>query len=487
MNREDWFKSLIQEFRVRYNGLTKDEKKNIPNLDDLTKPCQILSITFDDPSLTKTFILHLPKVKDGKIWEYGPIKPYEAFELFEKIIANRVWNAPVGTDEKYMHIEETEERTYRTLLDSRLMGILMEIQGLMFDPPSSHEGIGGKMFFLKRGAVWTYYGDLTKEDPAGIANNIIQETKTAAKDKQKKTKKPAKTKSTNTGESTRVEYPWYGTFLFPPVQIGKAPRIPFSKRLLGMPQMFELGTLVFEGKFDDKKLIATHNGFIGVESEESTSLELLNLLAFALLIKGKTSYIIREHELGNFRFDSASKEFGSWTMPRTVRLSILNERRGRDSFPYWDKLKLTKKELKTAISEAELYWKDEQLRFYMPFLLESNTHFSEYEYSQSFFMSWIIIETYLTRTWKDHLNKKKIPRNRLKTLGDRWTIATIIEVMELQGLLSDQEYGTLVKLKNMRNDILHGESEATKEDAKEALFLANGLLLKKVIDIHYPA
>jgi len=65
--------------------------------------------SFDSPPLTKTVILHLPNVDNGTAWAYGPIMPYEAFDLFEEIISWTFLDIPIAEDEM-VYFDETEDR-----------------------------------------------------------------------------------------------------------------------------------------------------------------------------------------------------------------------------------------------------------------------------------------------------------------------------------------------------------------------------------------
>jgi hypothetical protein len=483
MNREDWFKILVEEFRNAYKDLSDNEKKCISNLDDLTEPCQILSITFDFPSLTKTFILHLPNVDDGTVWEYGPIKPYEAFELFERIIDDQIWNTPINKSENIV-FAETDEPIFKNLLDVGLMNILKEIQQYIFKPPSISYGTPTqKNIFLNKSAIWTFYGDITKSDPVNIAAQIIQQANNVYEIEQKRQKEEALVKNETqkiTQEPSEPAYKWHGTFLFPPVSIEKAPRVSFSERLLGGIHIFQLGTPVYEDKFIERDFIATHNGFVGIkEAEKEIALKMLNCLAAALFLRGTQSYVIRDHELGNFQYYMDSKQFGGWSMPVTPRFSILGEQ--RQQIPAFEmKAKLSIDELCQALKDAELYLKNEQLYFYILLLLESNTHFAESEYTQSFYMSWVVIEKYLNSKWKATLKEKSIPEKRFERLTNpysMWSIDYIIEAMDLQNV-SALNYDTLMELKKKRNDILHGTAKAKKEDAKKAHSLALDIFFK---------
>ena len=486
MTREEWFKALIREFRDRYNQLSENEKKHISNLDDLTEPCQILSVTFDHPSATYTFIVHLSNVNDGKVWAYGPIKPYEALYLFERIVNDPVWDVPINND-KLLFLEELENPTVRDILDSELMRILRGIQAQIFiPPPSSYPSGFSKHYLMERSAVWYYNGDIVQNSPAKLVEEIIKDAKRAYKE-QKRREREASTKDEpiKVPPSSKVEYPWYGTYLFSPITFGKEPRTPFSERLFGVSHIFKLGTVVFEGKLKGRNFIATHNGFIGIEDEKSSVLEMLNMLSAVLLLKGTPCYVIREHEVGGFRYDIASKEFGGWSMPVTPRFLIRTDPTQRTSIPY-RKRKLTPEQLNQALRDTERYMDNHQIRFYLPFFLESHTHLRESEYSQSFFMSWVIIETYLRGKWKEVLQDKDISRKRRKKLENpgAWSIDYLIETMNISGVLTNTDYKDLMELKKKRNDIIHGTSKASKKDSGKALSVALNIVKQEISRIN---
>lgn len=485
MDRENWFKELIQEFRNAYKDLSGEEKNHISNLDDLTEPCQILSVTFKNPPLTKTFILHLPNIDDKTVWEYGPIEPYEAFELFEKIIVDSVWDFPIDTDEKLYFYED--ELIVRTLLDVSLLDILREIQGRIFRPPAIYSDAPSfKRYFLKKSAIWTYSGDITNIDSEKLAIKIIQDAKSAYKNNQAQLKAKPLVKAANrqkikkpADNCSESVYNWHGIYLFPAVSIGKTPRLSFSERLFGGLASFQLGTVVFEDKFDERNFIATHNGFMGIEeAKNKVALEMLNVLVAALLLRGTQLFVIRDHELGEFQYSMDSKQFGDWSVPNTPRLSIFDEQRQSQI-----KTKLTHEELLQALRDAEVYLKNKELCFYIPFLIESYTHFAEREYTQSFYMSWVIIETYLTKKWKAVLDEKAIPSKRIKKLTNpaMWSIDYIIEAMNLQNELPNKKYGILMSLKKNRNLILHGTVKASENDASKAFSIASDICFKTQI------
>lgn len=111
---------------------------------------------------------------------------------------------------------------------------------------------------------------------------------------------------------------------------------------------------------------------------------MLNVLVATFSLRGTLSYVIREHELGNFQYDINFKKFGNLSMPMIPRFSTQYEQKSAKPF-FRRRTKLTLEELRETLKDAEQYWNNPKLRFYIPLLLESYTHFSKSEYTQSFF------------------------------------------------------------------------------------------------------
>lgn len=94
-------------------------------------------------------------------------------------------------------------------------------------------------------------------------------------------------------------------------------------------------------------------------------------------------------------------------------------------------------------------------------------------------MSWVIIEKYLTGKWEDFLQEKGISGGFKKEIS-KWNIDKIIKAINLQEILLNADYEILMKMKQKRNEILHGTIRATKEDAEKVLSLAIDMTKKSL-------
>ena len=62
----------------------------------------------------------------------------------------------------------------------------------------------------------------------------------------------------------------------------------------------------------------------------------------------------------------------------------------------------------------------------------------------------------------------------------RWTADTILETLNLVGKLSDNAYKEVIRLKKLRNNILHNGVRAAKIEAEECVTLASRLLTGEI-------
>lgn len=110
-------------------------------------------------------------------------------------------------------------------------------------------------------------------------------------------------------------------------------------------------------------------------------------------------------------------------------------------------------------------FKTENIDIYFQ-LVKSLADYKMGNYTISLTNSWFIIERLLNNKWEKCLNKinieidenkKRINRDRMKNLtdGNNFTISTIINIMELNGEISFNDFEILDKIRKKRNKIAH--------------------------------
>ena len=143
---------------------------------------------------------------------------------------------------------------------------------------------------------------------------------------------------------------------------------------------------------------------------------------------------------------------------------------------------ISKEKLAEIISKAEAVFKRSDITEQVLFYLEASTHFAESEYTQSFTMSWIIIEKYLSGQWENFLRGKSIGGKRKDKLTNStlWSIDYVIQTLAINGVIEDNEYRLLMDLKTKRNNFIHNGQKITKDDAENCLRIAESVVRQSV-------
>lgn len=123
----------------------------------------------------------------------------------------------------------------------------------------------------------------------------------------------------------------------------------------------------------------------------------------------------------------------------------------------------------------------------MSHMVDCITEYKEWNFAQSFILAWFFIESYIwDNIWKGHIESLqweevwswRVSSERKKFLiwHDQFSISWVLEICELLGLISIEEYKILSKFRKKRNKLVHwfvGNLEnLTQEDMCEILYYA---------------
>lgn len=135
-------------------------------------------------------------------------------------------------------------------------------------------------------------------------------------------------------------------------------------------------------------------------------------------------------------------------------------------------------------------------------LIKSLSEYKIANYDTSLILSWFIIESYLSRKWRDLLNtlnkdlaegSKRINSDRMKYFSGRdYPINIVINMLELFSAVSFEKYKTIDRLRTKRNDIVHtnSASKCNPLDCIEAFkiissFIEEDIALKLEFNVCY--
>jgi hypothetical protein len=120
-------------------------------------------------------------------------------------------------------------------------------------------------------------------------------------------------------------------------------------------------------------------------------------------------------------------------------------------------------------------------------LLESHNHMEQGDYSQSFHMSWVILEIHIGHLWVklieenhshiNHKQKKELERwNKYKT-------STSLEILNLIGIVSASDYQKITKWRDSRNNFVHQGKNIPSNDCKEIYDFVKQKLIDRSVEL----
>jgi len=441
---------LISLFREELEKLTQEEQMAASRtLDDLSKPCQFMVIWMKDPEFQIALITHLTQLEDKHIEVYGPLENLKLPDYIE----DKVLKSPMI---EFLGRERVEE-----FLIFELGNV-----NLLFDPL---HGIPQPTIYRKSrlssdpyGAFWFIKGNLITLDTQKLVEEAIKGIKSAAQ--QQPSQSPPPSKPILEG---------FGTYIKPPIWIGEIPRpksfkekmesLPLSIRLgsgiIPISTLMYLGERVITDNYKNRPLIVTRSGYISIgERDRTKALELINEIMSTMHLHNIKCQVVREIELGNVTFTESGALFD-------INPFILTTQRNE----------VSEEQIKKSVKLAERLTEDHKTKTLLLFFLEAFSHFSNTEFKQALTAGWLVCEIYIKDSWATYTSK--LPPKRRKKL-EGWDVDKKMEVLNLRGMLQDDDYNLLEEIKLARNKLSH-EGEPPPRDIVEKCVNLSFEIVKK--------
>jgi len=479
---ETWFTQLITTFRGEAGKLAPDQRLKISNLDDLSSPCQVDVLWFQNERFKIDCQLiiyqHFRNEADLEICIHGPIPFHEAVNELDRILGHEKWNQELALEERYLI--EDGERTLRRILEGIFISALDELErytlSLAFTESGKPVIISQKRYVTKESFAWFVWGNICLMEPTEIVNKIIGEVVIKAP-------KPSLKLDIDT-KAPKTELKAYGTYFYPRIWIGEIPKRSFKEKV--QKQFFPKSTNHFFPKYKGFQTTIQQDGLLAIVNEDKIeSLDMLNEIMGVALVLGLPCYAIREPEVGEIRIDSETLAIKGSTMSLVSDRTRQVNQWGEPSYmsvmtPITFLLSI--EDIMNLLSRAERITRDIEIKKSLLFLLESFTHLQSSEYPQCFVMGWTVVEKYIASIWDGFLKEKSITGKRREKLrqGSLWTTDDIVESLNLAGAIDADTYANLMNLKDKRNKILHKEETATKDDADQCFKVALGFVQHSV-------
>ncbi|WP_048190505.1 hypothetical protein [Methanobacterium sp. SMA-27] len=477
-------KNFILTFREEYDKLSDEEKELITNLEDLNKPLQVESVWIKndelDIDLQFHFFTHFKDENDLDI-KVELLDSRDYIDFLNEYLKKKKWNKLLHKDESIPFIKDRKySDEIKIILINGIEMFKNYVQTLHSDRKRTNSSLMKCRINLDAFG-WVHLGKIQEIEPKNEVFNIITQIK--LKPKQNSHKPPEAKIEKNLIDG-------FGTFFYPPIWIGDQFPIPSLKDILNKKPLVQFTKTIQDINYKNKILIIKSDGFIAIgESNKKKAIKKLNeIMAIALLFDIPVS-IINESELGTVEIDPEDRRIGSQSMPiNSMRTNLINAQWNIPINIEFNRIKVSENKIYELFNIAEKIKNDKIFKDFSIFYLESYTHFTNYLYSQSFIISWLILERYLSNLWKEKIidkikedNKQdKNRENDLKNPG-RWSAYYIIETLNLLGIIKNEQYKTFMELKRKRDKIVHEGQDCSKEESKKCLDLAKRILSENLV------
>lgn len=458
---ENWLINLIKIFRNEYEKLDELEKSKVSNTSDYRKPCQIEIFWLREPlEFQLVVITHDSERNDMEININGPFKGYEFLDEVEKIMLESRWTKEAPKDSPYAAVLRGTAK-YSDLFAGTLNYFLNQIRSSVFG--NIKRGYQGGMILVPKSWTWIVAGNIGELDYSKVVEEIIKNTKLEARDVREK----PQSESANLQTDNKVK--GYGTFFYPPIWVGKIPEKSFKQKVLGVN--FTFPSKAFDLTINSKRIVVNSDGFLGVETDtKQDALRILNTIFGIAFLSGYDCLAARDSEIAEISIDPNLLTISS-TAFQISSLRTLHAAWFKHEISPFERNEIPEEKIKELIRKAERIGQHVDLTEQIIFLLEGFTHFENSEYSQSFIMSWLIVEKYLFKLWLEFLSERGITGKRKDkfTSSILWSTDHVLETLDLVGKVNKSDYVLLMDLKNKRNNFVHRGVQIDKRTSEKLL------------------
>lgn len=461
---------MIDAFREEFEKLTPEEKKQKQRINSLDAPCQIFIIS--SPSkvshlLIKTHLEEMPD-KSINIVSLNNVKFIEELEEIYKKMApfDKSDDENLGRLKIHPEVGRSIKNSLVNFGKTIVWG--NEVRG-------TYAGIGSMSLNNSKLAIWDIHGELDTVDFVTYGKKLPSEYKAQYEQQQKGKKEiPEQIK-----EITPNTKSGFGVYCYPPVLIGEFE--PTIKERIENKEHNILSENVILDEFDGHDLVITKEGLLGLQTNSKKIADnVFHVIMGIALLSNIPLHAHKISELAGLSFDISTKKISSssWTTSSLRNQQfVFNDK--FDPFPKTIvRLKISIEDMISIIQKAKEIWKNEVNLENLKLILGANTYLSNQEFSQSFILSWTIIEKDVYDLWEKKLTKSKISNQRIKSMSE-WDLYRITEILHLDRTLSDDDYSEIGYLRGLRNGLFHDGQEVTLKQSTRCFEMAYQIVSKQ--------
>jgi hypothetical protein len=484
-NLKNYLIKIIDEFREEYDKLDDLERKQIAPNTIYSVPSQIEIFWVTDPSEFQLFVLlHNPHRPDKEIVVNGPFDLNRIADKVIEIMDEPRWKekspitedswfiSPDAGDKEHKYsdefaghfsgflniIRQTSSQSFPTgLVTSQSMGendFCSIFKGNVANLPSSE--LNQKSFI-----------ESAKQYAASIKSGSIPETLAPI---------PAKK------EENRRKF--FGSYYNPGARIGNNVELTFKEKVFG-PDIFGYPRYEYGFAFNGRMGFFDRYGLVLIESDDEVdAIKNLNTIFGMSIVCGIDAFSIRKSDILSsdppVEFVPLGKPLGSYSRRVSEITGYAPNLLGG-----MKKTQITLEKMEQIIKISERIARDEKLNESLLFLLESNTHLKNSEFSQAYIFCWLIVEQNISKMFKKFLSgeQETLTKNRNVKDPNKMPISQKMKILHSNKKINDQNYLLLTEYNKKRNDFVHSVKTITELDAKNLFKFAFMIIQAEIRDM----
>ncbi len=458
----DWLCKVIRKYRDRLGAMDQEAKRcRVSNLSDFSNPSEVVWIRFRDPVL-QTLILTQPEdieTDQIHIYDGGPFQA--AVDRLEDILQDVPFQRTLSRRELLHYlVKEDEQVKLRSFVESHLVGLVDNPPSYWVAAQYDKEGyvIQSMSILTDHGFIWTVLGDLSRSEVDGFVDSLLPE-------------RPAESPAPQSSNSQDDPFvPGYCAYFYPPVWIEDkdVPLTLRSKTRLGIAQRAD--SVVLVEQYRNYMLLVKTGGLIAINARSREEAHVLfNEIMAGAFFGGISAHVLHLSEVGDIKIDLSAKTTGM------MQLTLVSPRQDQvDEFfrsfrsTSRDRQLIEPEQMRMVIQRAERISRILPQQW-ISWFLQGHTHFENLEFDQAFITLWTILEQKTTSEWNNRVSSLSKKRKNKYRMPGYWSVDRSLEVLNLHGLIPDEDYSIISNFKKTRNSIVHELRSIGHHEARSIL------------------
>lgn len=474
---EKRLRNIVETFREKYSSLSPELVKKLPRFNDFSSVCQLELVQIENPVRQILLITRFEDEKDLDIEIHDPVPDDGILKKMEEITMEKKWEKLLEPQfVKKIPNTHKEERYYKYYLEQAFIEIYQYQLAKDYSKYYRPTLITQHALYLtdeepNKISYWLIYGSITDYKPDGLVDLIFKELELQNQDE-----------INNINVEVNEKAEGFFSFIYPPIWLDELPG--FMDMAIKSREQHK--RLILNFYYGESTILLYKDGGIGIiGKDKNVAMRKLNEIMGILLLSNVPTYSIRDNDITT----------SIWKLPDyfqetlngldySIRTCLFDDRQSysRIMYPYEWRRQINSTILMDLITSNSDIPEKVGIDF-ITLYIEAFTHLREKQYIQSFMLSWVIIERLINEYWKKYLKERGFSNNRVKNLSEspNWTASIKIETKNLLGLITNEEYGELSRLRKIRNDFMHEEGEITEDDTKRCFHWCNELIKRKLL------